>query len=203
MIYNLTSANTRDYVKTLAEKLQIHDHIFLIGRGLQYPTALEAALKIKEVSYIHAEGTHDDRFWALALAVYAAETQTPEMLFRLKKDDAFNALQILVAGVELCAIMPSSRIDHRIGHMQSKHQTIVSGLERQGLVDGHDKGLADGSHSCQSALLVHNLLNLLVDLVEHYRRCDYLGGGNLLDDRIVEAGLGTVGEALNPPVGVD
>ncbi len=56
MIYNLTSANTRDYVKTLAEKLQHHDHIFLIGRGLQYPTALEAALKIKEVSYIHAEG---------------------------------------------------------------------------------------------------------------------------------------------------
>ena len=28
----------------------------MIGRGLSYPTALEAALKIKEVSYIHAEG---------------------------------------------------------------------------------------------------------------------------------------------------
>lgn len=32
------------------------DHLFVIGRGLAYPTALEAALKIKEVSYIHAEG---------------------------------------------------------------------------------------------------------------------------------------------------
>jgi glucosamine--fructose-6-phosphate aminotransferase (isomerizing) len=32
------------------------DHLFVIGRGLSYPTALEAALKIKEVSYIHAEG---------------------------------------------------------------------------------------------------------------------------------------------------
>jgi glucosamine--fructose-6-phosphate aminotransferase (isomerizing) len=30
--------------------------MFVIGRGLSYPTALEAALKIKEVSYIHAEG---------------------------------------------------------------------------------------------------------------------------------------------------
>jgi glucosamine--fructose-6-phosphate aminotransferase (isomerizing) len=28
----------------------------VIGRGLHYPSALEAALKIKEVSYIHAEG---------------------------------------------------------------------------------------------------------------------------------------------------
>lgn len=32
------------------------EHLFVIGRGLSYPTALEAALKIKEVSYIHAEG---------------------------------------------------------------------------------------------------------------------------------------------------
>ena len=28
----------------------------MIGRGAHYPSALEAALKIKEVSYIHAEG---------------------------------------------------------------------------------------------------------------------------------------------------
>ncbi len=32
------------------------EHCFIIGRGLSYPTALEAALKIKEVSYMHAEG---------------------------------------------------------------------------------------------------------------------------------------------------
>lgn len=32
------------------------NHLFVIGRGLSYPTALEAALKIKEVSYVHAEG---------------------------------------------------------------------------------------------------------------------------------------------------
>ena len=56
MIYNLTSENTRIYIQQLAEKLQHHEHVFLIGRGLQFPTAMEAALKIKEVSYIHAEG---------------------------------------------------------------------------------------------------------------------------------------------------
>jgi glucosamine--fructose-6-phosphate aminotransferase (isomerizing) len=32
------------------------EHLFVIGRGVHYPSALEAALKIKEVSYIHAEG---------------------------------------------------------------------------------------------------------------------------------------------------
>jgi glucosamine--fructose-6-phosphate aminotransferase (isomerizing) len=32
------------------------DHIFFVGRGPYYPVALEGALKMKEISYIHAEG---------------------------------------------------------------------------------------------------------------------------------------------------
>jgi glucosamine--fructose-6-phosphate aminotransferase (isomerizing) len=32
------------------------DHIYVLGRGLSYATALEAALKLKETSYVHAEG---------------------------------------------------------------------------------------------------------------------------------------------------
>ena len=43
-------------IKTLAGKLKKTEHIYVIGRGLSYPTALESALKIKEISYIHAEG---------------------------------------------------------------------------------------------------------------------------------------------------
>ena len=45
-----------DRVRDVARFIHQHDHLFVIGRGLAYPTALEAALKIKEVSYIHAEG---------------------------------------------------------------------------------------------------------------------------------------------------
>lgn len=43
-------------LKPLAEKLHKQHDFFLIGRDLAYPSALEGALKIKEVSYIHAEG---------------------------------------------------------------------------------------------------------------------------------------------------
>jgi glucosamine--fructose-6-phosphate aminotransferase (isomerizing) len=43
-------------IKLLAVKLKDATSLFTIGRGLNYPVALEAALKIKEVSYIHAEG---------------------------------------------------------------------------------------------------------------------------------------------------
>ncbi len=45
-----------DQVRAVAARIQHAQHLFVIGRGLSYPTALEAALKIKEVSYIHAEG---------------------------------------------------------------------------------------------------------------------------------------------------
>jgi glucosamine--fructose-6-phosphate aminotransferase (isomerizing) len=43
-------------LKALAEKLKDSRDLFLIGRDLAFPTALEGALKVKEVSYIHAEG---------------------------------------------------------------------------------------------------------------------------------------------------
>jgi glucosamine--fructose-6-phosphate aminotransferase (isomerizing) len=32
------------------------DHALFLGRGIHYPVALEGALKLKEISYIHAEG---------------------------------------------------------------------------------------------------------------------------------------------------
>ncbi len=55
IVYNLTAATTRSKIKELADKLSRTDHIFVLGRGSLFATALEAALKIKEVSYIHAE----------------------------------------------------------------------------------------------------------------------------------------------------
>jgi glucosamine--fructose-6-phosphate aminotransferase (isomerizing) len=43
-------------IKALAERIKEQKNLFLIGRDLAFPSALEGALKIKEVSYIHAEG---------------------------------------------------------------------------------------------------------------------------------------------------
>ena len=54
-ILELLGRSRREFISKVAERLKDEEHIFLIGRGLQYVTALEAALKIKEISYIHAE----------------------------------------------------------------------------------------------------------------------------------------------------
>jgi glutamine---fructose-6-phosphate transaminase (isomerizing) len=42
-------------IATLAEKFANKHHALFLGRGLHYPIALEGALKLKEISYIHAE----------------------------------------------------------------------------------------------------------------------------------------------------
>ena len=39
-----------------ARELAKFDNVFFIGRGINFPVALEGALKLKEISYIHAEG---------------------------------------------------------------------------------------------------------------------------------------------------
>ncbi|MFP4272277.1 MAG: glutamine--fructose-6-phosphate transaminase (isomerizing) [Halothiobacillaceae bacterium] len=43
-------------VRQLAERLVEKHHALFLGRGTMYPIALEGALKLKEISYIHAEG---------------------------------------------------------------------------------------------------------------------------------------------------
>ncbi len=43
-------------LKIMTEKYKYTDDFFYIGRGFVYPTALEGALKLKEITYIHGEG---------------------------------------------------------------------------------------------------------------------------------------------------
>jgi glucosamine--fructose-6-phosphate aminotransferase (isomerizing) len=40
----------------LANRFHDRKHFLFLGRGVNYPIALEGALKLKEISYIHAEG---------------------------------------------------------------------------------------------------------------------------------------------------
>ena len=43
-------------IKTMSESFEDKKSCLFLGRGLQFPIALEGALKLKEISYIHAEG---------------------------------------------------------------------------------------------------------------------------------------------------
>jgi glucosamine--fructose-6-phosphate aminotransferase (isomerizing) len=47
--------NLEPQVQAWAERFAQKEHALFLGRGLHYPVALEGALKLKEISYIHAE----------------------------------------------------------------------------------------------------------------------------------------------------
>ncbi len=48
--------DNEEAISECAKHLSKYEDVFFIGRGVNFPVALEGALKLKEISYIHAEG---------------------------------------------------------------------------------------------------------------------------------------------------
>jgi len=109
LVKKTTSDENREKIKKLADKLKDKAHIFTIGRGIQYPTALEAALKIKEVSYIHAEGFAGGELKHGTIALI--EDKTPCIVFFSKeneKETISNATEIKARGGYIIGIGPKN-----------------------------------------------------------------------------------------------
>lgn len=82
------SAKNTDRIRALAKMLKTREHIYVIGRGLSYPASLETALKIKEISYIHAEGFAAGE---LKHGVIALVTQGTPCIAFLPNDETYGA----------------------------------------------------------------------------------------------------------------
>lgn len=76
-------------IQKLAKFLKTKEHIFIIGRGVSYPSALEGALKIREVSYLHAEGIAGGELKHGPIALI--EKSTPCIVFA-PNDETYNAI---------------------------------------------------------------------------------------------------------------
>ena len=55
-INDMLNPRYENHIYALARKIKNVESMYVIGRGANYPMALEAAIKLQEVSYIHAEG---------------------------------------------------------------------------------------------------------------------------------------------------
>lgn len=84
----LQEAN-RKQIKNLAQKLKNKEHLYIIGRGVNHPIALEAAVKLQEVAQIHAEGIAGGELKHYALALI--EKGTPCMVL-LAEDETKGAI---------------------------------------------------------------------------------------------------------------
>ncbi|HXS14759.1 MAG TPA: glutamine--fructose-6-phosphate transaminase (isomerizing) [Candidatus Saccharimonadales bacterium] len=55
-IQEILSKKSLQLIDSVAKSLLKKEHVYVIGRGLSYATALEVSLKLKETAYLHAEG---------------------------------------------------------------------------------------------------------------------------------------------------
>ena len=83
-----------DRIKQLAYQLKDAHDLYILGRGLSYPISREIALKLKEISYIHAEGMMGGELKHGALALIEPGTpvigivNSHEILSNLKEVEA-------------------------------------------------------------------------------------------------------------------
>ncbi len=109
IVKSTLSKETMNKINNLAKKIKDKDHIYTIGRGINYPTALEAALKIKEVSYIHAEGFAGGELKHGTIALI--EKGTPCIVFcdySTMKATLNNAEEIKARGGYIIGISPQN-----------------------------------------------------------------------------------------------
>ena len=78
-LYNLTAPISRELIEQIAVELEPYRDIFLMGKGFQYITAAESALKLKEVAGIRAEAFYLGEMKHGPLALI--EQESPVMIF--------------------------------------------------------------------------------------------------------------------------
>lgn len=88
-IERLLEKENIENIKKLASILSSKDFMYVIGRGISLSTTLEAALKIKEVSYIHVEGLAGGELKHGPIALISKNT--PCIVFA-PKDETFDAV---------------------------------------------------------------------------------------------------------------
>ena len=95
-------------IMRLSKKLVKTDNIYIIGRGMNYPTALEGALKIKEASYIHAEGFPGGELKHGTIALIEKGTFCIVIVAndRAKSEVLSNAMEIAARGACIIGVSP-------------------------------------------------------------------------------------------------
>lgn len=122
-----TLTNLDERMKVIAQRLRDNTSILLFGRGYQYATCLEGALKIKELSYIHTEGIHAGELKHGPLALI--DENMPVILFASQDSCATktqNALhQLMARGGISNMIIIGTEGDSDIEKFQDKAELVL------------------------------------------------------------------------------
>jgi glucosamine--fructose-6-phosphate aminotransferase (isomerizing) len=106
----LETAWRGNFYRELAERFHRYQNFLYLGRGVHYPIALEGALKLKEISYIHAEGYPAGEMKHGPIALIDPNTPTvvvapknhvyDKMISQIEQVKARNGLVLAVANAD-------------------------------------------------------------------------------------------------------
>ena len=109
-INDMLNPRYEDHIMKIAEKIKDVESMYIIGRGMNYPIALEAAIKLQEVSYIHAEGFAGGELKHGPIALISQNTPVIALVANddCKKEIISNATEVKARGGYIIGISPEN-----------------------------------------------------------------------------------------------
>jgi glutamine---fructose-6-phosphate transaminase (isomerizing) len=101
-INDMLNPRYEDRIREVAQTIVKKDNLFIIGRGALFPMALEAAIKIQEVSYIHAQGFAAGELKHGPIALI--EEGTPCLVLGDDQETISNATELKARGAVIIGI---------------------------------------------------------------------------------------------------
>lgn len=98
------------YISKIAAKIKDTESMYIIGRGMNYPIALESAIKLQEVSYIHAEGFAGGELKHGPIALISENTPVIALVAndQNKKETLSNATEVKARGGYIIGVAPEN-----------------------------------------------------------------------------------------------
>jgi len=97
------------YIKEVADEISHAEDTYIIGKAANYPMALEAAIKIQEVSYIHAEGFAAGELKHGPIALISEGTPCISLIAEdeVKSDTISNTIELQSRGANIIGVSPN------------------------------------------------------------------------------------------------
>lgn len=109
-INDMLNPRYEDHILDLAKKIKDFESMYVIGRSLNYPIAMEAAIKLQEVSYIHAEGFAGGELKHGPLALISEGTPCIAFVANddVKREMISNAMEVKARGGYIIGVSPEN-----------------------------------------------------------------------------------------------
>lgn len=103
-INDMLNPRYENWIRSVAERIVDNQNLFIIGRKSLYPMALESAIKIQEVSYIHAQGFAAGELKHGPIALI--EKGTPCLVLGDDQETVSNATELKARGAKIIGVSP-------------------------------------------------------------------------------------------------